>query len=251
MEYANFDPSTGARISPATGPAAHAQTGGSFRDIYYQQWEPGAVQSEDPHDFGYEPADGQPPSTGPIPANITGGELQRGHEAIKDNNRAVYEAFLKKQRRDFGGDDDDFSDLDDDLGDLDGLDGDSLPQDGDFELIGEGFGDDLDTAGMAENIVLDDTSFGDSGDDGDSDSGDDDCPCEDEDSEDRSQARCEGELAEDDVQEKTELEEASKRSRLVYSSDGGFRTPDGRVLSAEAMRQAGGWTPGPFSRHGR
>jgi hypothetical protein len=50
-EYATFAPSSGQRVSPASGPNAHVTTG-SFKDQWFGQWDPSG-SNLDPHEDSY------------------------------------------------------------------------------------------------------------------------------------------------------------------------------------------------------
>ena len=163
-------------LDAATG-AVHegsAQTGGG---LFQPQWNPGAVQSDDPH---LEPF-GDEATTGPVPDNIKTRAQERALRSADPSDDA--DALDYFGSFDSGDDDsgptadkvvvdggDDGGDFDDDFA---GLDGDDEPQDGDFS-------DDSD----------------DSSEDRGSDYGD-------------QESTCDGELAEEDT--------AEERSRQVYS----------------------------------
>jgi hypothetical protein len=72
-DYACYEPSTGARSDSVQAPSFGSGSGGSFKDQWYGEWSPGNVQSEDPHDEGYEVGDYGTIGVGPVPSNIERG----------------------------------------------------------------------------------------------------------------------------------------------------------------------------------
>lgn len=132
-QFGLFDPASGARIT--TGAPDVHPTG----SLDAQAWTPPAdLVSCDPHDEpGYEVGEG-PPSGGPVPENIVGGELRAFEDDFDDSdNGDISDGF-----------DDDFSELD---GDCDPQDGDCDPQDGDCLDDNE----DVDDGPVAGNIIVD------------------------------------------------------------------------------------------------
>jgi hypothetical protein len=140
--YSTFDPASGAKTSPAFAPGVNSPAG-SLKGEWYERWEPGNVETGDPHD---EPAHvdttdltDRKVDEAPVPDNIVG---ERG---------------------------------------LRSADADDIAQDGEFEKITEPFNSD-DFGPIAENIILGDDDADDDGADDGGDDQSADCDCDDPDS---------------------------------------------------------------------